>query len=104
MHITLKKRQKINAKKWGIFVQFGKRRAVHTRKDHKCLGCCEVIPKGAAAVYHSGKSDDEFYRYHLHVECHQFMVKNKDRLQEGVWEGCVLDIQKEKEHLEELFG
>jgi hypothetical protein len=86
-------------------MQFGKRRMVKTRKAHKCLGCVGEIEKGAAAVYHSGKSDDEFYRYHLHVECHQFMVKKKDHLLEGVWEGCVNDIKdKETEKAWETFA
>lgn len=76
---------------------FDERKQVTTRKDHKCMGCVEVIPKGSKAIFHKGKYDEEFYRYHLHIECHQYMVKKKSYLDSGVWENCVNDIKKEEE-------
>lgn len=74
---------------------FDKRKQVTTKKDHQCTGCMDVIPKGAKSVYHTGKYDDSFYRYHLHLECHQFMIKHKEHLLDGVWDGCVNDIGRE---------
>jgi hypothetical protein len=75
---------------------------ITTRKDHKCLGCEEIIPKKTKAVYQTGKTDDDFFRYHLHVECNQFMIKHKDHLENGVWSGCVNDIKKIVERLEAI--
>lgn len=75
--------------------QFDKRKMVTTRKVHKCTGCMKEIPKGEEAVYHSGKVDDGFYKYYLHLECHQYMVKWKHYFDEGVWDGCVNDIKRE---------
>lgn len=73
---------------------FGKKKQVKTRKDHKCLGCNEQIDKGSEAVHHTGRSDeDEFYNYHLHLDCHQYMMKHKHELTEGVWPGCVNAIR-----------
>ncbi|WP_034757726.1 hypothetical protein [Rossellomorea vietnamensis] len=80
-------------------MEFGKRRQVKTRKVHECIGCLKEIGKGSAAVYHTGKTDEEFYKYHLHMECHQFMVKHKEYLDKGVWKGCVHDIRTEEEKL-----
>lgn len=77
--------------------QFGTRKMVTTRKIHTCTGCMKIIPKGEEAIYHSGKVDDGFYKYYLHIECHHFMVKHKEYFDMGVWDGCVNDIKKESE-------
>jgi len=42
---------------------------VKTRKEHQCLTCGFIIPKGIKAHYCSGKYDGEFYNFYLCEFC-----------------------------------
>ncbi|MDK7537826.1 hypothetical protein OWO94_13240 [Bacillus paranthracis] len=66
-----------------------------TRKDHKCLGCSKIIPIGTVAIKNSGMFENEFYSYYLHHECEDFISKNSEYFDEGLWNGCVNEIRNE---------
>ena len=44
-----------------------------TRKDHKCLGCYEKIPRGLSASYIAGTNEDGFSAYYLCVPCRTYL-------------------------------
>lgn len=46
-----------------------------TRKEHKCVVCSRMIPKGSAAYKQDGKTDGEFYSYYLCPTCTKLMDK-----------------------------
>ncbi|MDF2649573.1 MAG: hypothetical protein K0Q73_5378 [Paenibacillus sp.] len=48
---------------------FHARNAIKTRKDHKCEGCFELIPKGTEVTHCKGKWEGEFYDYHMCDPC-----------------------------------
>ncbi|MEK4425149.1 hypothetical protein [Solibacillus sp. FSL K6-1523] len=54
-----------------------KKNIVKTRKAHECYGCCKIIDKGAAAVNVRGKEDEQYIQFHLHVQCHILIMKQK---------------------------
>lgn len=75
---------------------FHKRTEVNkTRKEHECLGCLQMITTGSQAIKHQGQNEEEIYSYYLHIECHEFLVKHNEFLEEGVWDGCVNEIKSE---------
>ncbi|MGG4288323.1 hypothetical protein ABEW81_11055 [Priestia megaterium] len=65
-----------------------------TRKDHKCLGCLNVIPKGSEAINNKGHYED-FYNYYLCTPCDEFLSKNSrhEIIEEGLFDGCVNEIK-----------
>jgi hypothetical protein len=71
------------------------RKQVTTRSVQECVGCMKEVTKGTDAIYHTGKVDGGYYRFYLHLECHQFLFKHKEYLDKGVWWDCVNDIKRE---------
>lgn len=51
---------------------------VKTRKDHKCLTCDSIIPKGIKAHYCSGIYDGEFYNYYRCEFCNKIYEIDKN--------------------------
>lgn len=56
---------------------------VKTRKDHRCHGCCNKIPKGSEASSFTGK-EDEVYTIHMCPPCATFAnaKENREMVQE----------------------
>ena len=58
-------------------LEVSRKQTVKTRRKHECFGCIEMIDKGDAAVYVSGKEDGKHVNFHLHVKCHVIAMKQK---------------------------
>lgn len=48
---------------------FGDIKNITTRKDHKCIWCAQVIPKGSQVECFSGRYDNAWSHWHMHPEC-----------------------------------
>ena len=57
------------------------RKTVTTRKDHRCEGCVEIIPKGSKVTRCKGKWQGRFYDYHLCEPCRKYMDEYMDEIE-----------------------
>lgn len=71
-----------------------------TRKEHKCMGCFEQIPIGSSVTLFSGLGEGGFYRMYFCIPCVDYVEKHPDDFEEGLWEGCVRDMKREREEEE----
>ena len=55
---------------------YNERQIKKTRKDHKCLGCLEIIPAGTAAFYISCAYEGDFNAYYLCMPCREYLDRN----------------------------
>lgn len=55
---------------------YSERQIKKTRKDHKCLGCREKIPKGTTAFYISGVYEGDFGAYYFCIPCRDYLDRN----------------------------
>ena len=55
---------------------YNEREVKKTRKDHKCLGCCEKLPIGSTAFYISGVYEGDFGAYYLCIPCREYLDRN----------------------------
>jgi len=73
-----------------------------SRKDHKCEGCLELIPKGSELFKLVGRWADGFYHVKLCFKCNEFICKHSRDFEEG-WSNGDIGIsrrQYEKENNE----
>lgn len=49
-----------------------------TRKDHRCSGCLENIPKGSSSEYRTGVIGGDFYSSYLCSSCVEYVGKYDD--------------------------
>lgn len=68
-----------------------------TRKDHKCLGCCEKISKGSTAFYTVGTNDDGLHDYYLCVPCREYLDRNPMESGDFWCEGDLGDARRQEE-------
>ncbi|MCT6925294.1 hypothetical protein [Metasolibacillus sp.] len=66
---------------------------VTTRKPHECFACTTTIDKGIQAIHATAKQDEQHMRFHLHTECNIKLTKNKHALPDGIYYGCLNDIE-----------
>ena len=52
---------------------YSERQVKKTRKDHKCMGCREKIPKGSTAFYVTGTDEGRFSDYYLCIPCRDYL-------------------------------
>ena len=72
------------------------RKTVNTRKEHRCEGCFEIIPKGTKAEHCKGKWDGRFYDYHLCEPCRKYMDTYMDDLADtGFMPGEIKEFRME---------
>lgn len=72
------------------------RKTVVTRKDHKCEGCFEIVPKGTKVQHCKGRYDGEFYDYHMCDLCINYMDDDQN-WDDGFVPGEIGDYRKERE-------
>jgi Pyruvate/2-oxoacid:ferredoxin oxidoreductase delta subunit len=46
---------------------------VKTRKEHKCEGCFEAIPRGSLVAHNKGKWQGDWYDYHMCQSCDDYI-------------------------------
>jgi hypothetical protein len=46
-----------------------------TRKDHRCFGCCRMIPKDSEAHVSNNSEDGKAYTLYMHPACNE-VLKN----------------------------
>lgn len=63
---------------------FDRTKTVKTRKDHRCVWCGELIPKGSTVKFNSGRHLDSMYSQHWHDEC---IEPCKEHCKEGFGDG-----------------
>lgn len=71
-----------------------------TRKDHKCDGCLEIIPKGSEAVRGSGIFEGEFYSYIICMLCDAHLTEYRKDFEDGWGAGDIGMSRKEREQNE----
>jgi hypothetical protein len=49
-----------------------------TRKEHRCFGCLEMIPKGSQAQHDTGRIGGDFYSSYLCSLCVEYVSKYDD--------------------------
>ena len=76
---------------------YNERQIKKTRKDHKCFGCREKLPKGSTAFYIAGIAEDGFSYYYLCEPCRDYLDRNP--LERGdFWsEGELGNIRRQEE-------
>lgn len=52
-------------------------------KDHRCEWCGETIPAGERFAHFTGKWQDEFQNWRMHMECEVAARKDPDSLVDG---------------------
>ena len=62
-----------------------------TKKDHRCFGCCEVIPAGSEAHVHNLSDSGQAYSLYLHPACAEIIreIESSDYDDDGIFEGAV---------------
>lgn len=68
-----------------------------TRKDHKCDGCLELVPKGSEAVRGSGIFEGEFYSYIICTSCDTHLTEYREKFVDGWGPGDIGESRREKE-------
>lgn len=48
---------------------FGASRKLIGKKDHQCVWCGQIIPKGEEHCHYKGKFDGEWQDWRMHPEC-----------------------------------
>jgi hypothetical protein len=74
-----------------------------TRKEHRCYGCLEMIPKGSQAQHDTGRIGGDFYSSYLCSLCVEYVSKYddyKDPLDGGYFEGHIGIARREREEAE----
>ncbi|PID03622.1 hypothetical protein CSV67_02985 [Sporosarcina sp. P2] len=71
------------------------RKVNKTRKDHRCLGCQDLIPKGEKAINNSGVFEGDFYNYYLCSPCEIVIKEHRGYFEEGFFPGCVNELKSE---------
>ena len=61
---------------------FGNTRNHRGRKVYRCEWCGEDIPVGETFVNFTGRWQDEFYNWRMHLECYEAASRGTD-LQDG---------------------
>ena len=56
---------------------------VHTRKEHRCEWCGEMIETGSKARYRAYVFDGDFTSEHMHPECYAAMFEIDWNYEEG---------------------
>jgi hypothetical protein len=63
---------------------FGSTTTHKGNKDHKCIWCGEVIPKGTMMAHFKGSWEGAFQDWRMHEECYKSVEDSKDSiLEEG---------------------
>ena len=64
-----------------------------TKKDHRCFGCCEVIPAGSPAHVQNLSDSGQAYSLYLHPACAEIIreIESSDYDDDGIFEGAVND-------------
>ncbi|WP_042472842.1 hypothetical protein [Bacillus ndiopicus] len=83
-------------------LEITKKRPVTTRKLHECFACTQTIDKGIKAIYATAKQDEQHTHFHLHQKCNIKLAKNKNALSDGVYRGCLNDIESTPQWLMEV--
>lgn len=68
-----------------------------TRKDHRCVGCLETIPKGSPASYFAGIWEGDFCAGHLCIPCEEHLTKYSRDFRDGWGEGEIGEHRREIE-------
>ena len=76
---------------------YSERQVKKTRKDHKCFGCREKLPKGSTAFYITGIGDDGFESYHLCIPCWEWDRRNPGEDGDECGEGDIGDARRQEE-------
>ena len=76
---------------------YNERHIKKTRKDHKCFGCREKIPKGSTAFYIAGATEDGFDCYYLCVLCREYLCRHPVESYNNWTEGELGDIRRQEE-------
>lgn len=71
------------------------RNRVKTKKDHKCEGCFEVIPKGTETTHCKGRYQGNWYNYHMCELCIDYM-DDKEGWDDGFTPGEIGDLRNEE--------
>jgi hypothetical protein len=72
---------------------------VKTRKEHKCEGCFEKIPKETTVSHYKGIWQGEFYDYYMCNPCDDYIDKymREDIADMGFTPGEIKDYRQEME-------
>lgn len=60
-----------------------------TRKDYKCFGCREIVPKGSNIWHIASVWQGDFGDYRLCIPCREHLVDNPRVFEEGFCEGDI---------------
>lgn len=79
---------------------YAERQIKKTKKDHRCVGCCQIIPAGSPAIY-IANSEPDFSYGHICTACTDYMNKYDDHLDDdGCWsEGDIGEARRERGRL-----
>lgn len=56
------------------------------RKEHRCIWCGEIIPKGEVFAHYRGISENEWQNWRMHKECLEATDKDDVDLSDGFYE------------------
>lgn len=76
---------------------YNERKVKKTRKDHKCFGCREKLPKGSMAFYISGVYEGDFSFYYLCIPCKEWIDQNPGQDGDFWGEGDIGNIRRQEE-------
>lgn len=70
-----------------------------TRKDHKCFGCCENIPKGTKAFYITDVENGKFGAYYLCEQCREYIDRSPFERGDSFSEGDLGSVRRQEENI-----
>ena len=76
---------------------YSERQVKKTRKDHRCFGCREKLPKGTTVFYIAGTNDDGFTSCYLCIPCKEWIDNNPGEVDDEWGEGDVWDARQQEE-------
>ena len=78
-------------------MSFHREKTVKIRKIQRCHGCCCRFPTGTKMKYTAGVYDSEFYASYYSQPCDDYIKKNPEEFEDGIFPGGVSESKMERE-------
>jgi hypothetical protein len=84
----------------GYFMENISEKYVKTRKEHQCIGCLRIFPKGSELRASVNTDEGRIYTVYICNDCDEHVLKNEEWYRDGFMEGELLNDDDYREFIQ----